>query len=104
MTSKGEAEMEHAFTAAPAKTVLYGALEMSKSNWLLAIQFPDRTQPSLYPIKGGDTEGLMAKVMAVRERWTKSAARRLRSCCVTNVDTMPFGWRGSSSSAGLNVL
>ena len=47
---------------------LHCALELSKNSWLLAIQFPDRPQPSLYPIKGGDTEGLMAKLMAARER------------------------------------
>ncbi len=50
---------------------LHGALELSKNSWLLAIQFPDRPQPSLYPIKGGDTEGLMAKLMAARERHAK---------------------------------
>jgi transposase len=48
-------------------------LELSKSSWLLAIQFPDRPQPSLYPIKGGDTEGLMAKLTAARDRWTKAS-------------------------------
>jgi hypothetical protein len=34
---------------------LHCALELSKKSWLLAIQFPDREQPSLYPIDGGDT-------------------------------------------------
>jgi hypothetical protein len=37
-------------TAAAAGDILYGALELSKNSWLLAIQFPDRAQPSLYPI------------------------------------------------------
>lgn len=50
---------------------LHGALELSKNSWLLAIQFPNRPQPSLYPIKGGDTEGLMEKLMAARERHAK---------------------------------
>jgi hypothetical protein len=31
---------------------LHCALELSKNSWLLAIQFPDREQPSLYPIEG----------------------------------------------------
>ena len=56
--------MDHAITDTPAETILHGALELSKNSWLLALQFPDRAQPSLYPIRGGDTEGLMAKLMA----------------------------------------
>ncbi len=31
---------------------LYAALELSKNSWLLAIQLPDRDNPSLHPIKG----------------------------------------------------
>jgi len=31
---------------------LHCALELSKNSWLLAIQFPDRAQPSLYSIEG----------------------------------------------------
>ena len=59
--------MDHAISGTPAETVLYGALELSKNSWLLALQLPDRAQPSLYPIRGGDTEGLMAKLMAARD-------------------------------------
>jgi hypothetical protein len=33
---------------------MYCALELSKNSWLLAIQFRDREQPSLYPIEGGN--------------------------------------------------
>ncbi len=54
---------------------LHGALELSKNSWLLAIQFPDRQQPSLYPIIGGDVEGLMAKLMDARERWAKVSGK-----------------------------
>ena len=46
------------------------ALEMSKKTWLLAIQFPDREQPSVYTIKGGDAAALLAK-LAARDRWAK---------------------------------
>jgi transposase len=46
-------------------------LELSKKSWLLAIQFPDREQPSVYSIKGGDTEKLMAKLTAARDCWAK---------------------------------
>ena len=40
--------MDHAITDTPAETILHGALELSKNSWLLALQFPDRAQPSLY--------------------------------------------------------
>jgi transposase len=46
-------------------------LELSKKSWLLAIQFPDRTQPSLYPIEGGNTEKLITKLTAARDCWAK---------------------------------
>ncbi len=50
---------------------IYAALELSKNSWLLAIQFPDRDSPSLYPIRGGNAEGLMAKLDAARKRVAK---------------------------------
>ena len=37
----------------------------------MAIQFPDREQPSVYPIGGGDTEKLTAKLTGARDRWAK---------------------------------
>jgi len=39
-------------------------VELSKNSWLLGIQFPDRQKASVYPLKGGDSEGLMAKLVA----------------------------------------
>ncbi len=50
---------------------IHAALELSKNSWLLAIQFPDRDSPSLYPIRGGNAEGLMAKLDAARKRLAK---------------------------------
>ena len=47
---------------------IYAALELSKNSWLLAIQFPDRDSPSLYPIRGGNADGLMAKLDVARDR------------------------------------
>jgi transposase len=41
----------------------------------LAIQFPDRDNPSLHPIKGGDADGLMAKLDAARQRLAKVSGR-----------------------------
>ncbi len=50
---------------------IYAALELSKNSWLLAIQFPGRDNPSLHPIRGGDIDGLMAKLDAARDRLAK---------------------------------
>ncbi len=50
---------------------IYAALELSKNSWLLAIQVPGRDNPSLHPIKGGNAEGLMAKLDAARDRVAK---------------------------------
>jgi len=63
--------MNHATVSAFPENTLQGALELSKKSWVLAIQFPDRQQPSLYRIDGGDTEGLMSKLTSARDRWAK---------------------------------
>ena len=65
--------MDQATPSTASANTLHCALELSKKSWLLAIQFPDREQPSLYPITGGDTEGLMAKLTAARDRWAKTS-------------------------------
>ena len=54
-----------------SESTLHAALELSKNSWLLAIQFPERDAPSLYPLRGGDAEGLMAKLDAARDRVAK---------------------------------
>jgi hypothetical protein len=51
-----------AYTPQAQTDTFFCALELSKNTWLLGIQFPDREQPSVYPIKGGDSDGLMAKL------------------------------------------
>ncbi len=50
---------------------IYASLELSKNSWLLAIQLPGRDNPSLHPVKGGDADGLMAKLGAARKRVAK---------------------------------
>ena len=50
---------------------IYASLELSKNSWLLAIRLPGRDNPSLHPIRGGDADGLMAKLAAARERVAK---------------------------------
>jgi len=54
------------------------ALELSKNSWLLVIQLPGRDNPSLHPIKGGDAEGLVAKLDVARDRLAKMTGRRPR--------------------------
>ena len=41
--------MDRATPSTAFANTFYRALELSKKSWLLAIQFPDREQPSLYP-------------------------------------------------------
>ncbi len=55
---------------------IYAALELSKNSWLLAIQVAGRDKPSLHPIKGGNAEGLMAKLDAARDRVAKLTGQR----------------------------
>jgi transposase len=63
--------MQRATNTAVSVNTLNCALEMSKNTWLLAIQFPDREQPSVYSIKGGDAAALLAKLITARNRWAK---------------------------------
>ena len=41
--------MDQTSSSAISTNTLHCALELSRNSWLLAIQFPDREQPSLYP-------------------------------------------------------
>ena len=63
--------MDQTPASTPGVNVLHCALELSKNTWLLGIQFPDRLRPSPYPIDGGDTDKLMAKLIEARDRWAK---------------------------------
>ncbi len=57
--------------SSPNEQHIHAALELSKNSWLLAIQSPERDNPSLHPIRGGDAEGLMARLDAARDRVAK---------------------------------
>jgi transposase len=63
--------MDQATPSTASANTLHCALELSKKSWLLAIQFPDQEQPSLYSIEGGDADRLMVKLTAARDRWAK---------------------------------
>ena len=62
-------------STAPADR-LFCAVELSKNSWLLGIQFPDRQKASIYPLEGGDSEGLMAKLVAACDRLTKVSGKK----------------------------
>ncbi len=57
---------------------IYTALELSRNSWLLAIQVPGWDNPRRYPIRGGNAEGLMAKLDAARERVAQVTGVRRR--------------------------
>ena len=63
-------------STAPPADRLFCAVELSKNSWLLGIQFPDRQKASVYPLKGGDSEGLMAKLVAACDRWRKVSGKK----------------------------
>jgi transposase len=65
--------MDQTSSSTLSANILHCALELSKKCWLLAIQFPDREQPSLYSIEGGNTEKLMAKLIVARDCWAKTS-------------------------------
>jgi transposase len=71
---------EHPMTqfavSTPNEQTIYAALELSKNSWLLAIQVAGQDKPSLHPIKGGNAEGLMAKLDAARDRVAKVTGQR----------------------------
>ena len=67
---------------------IHAALELSKNSWLLALQVPGRDNPSLHRIKGGDAEGLMAKLRhqpdSALARWfhQRTAGQSKRVRCI----------------------
>ena len=96
--------MDQTSSSTLSANTLHCALELSKKSWLLAIQFPDREQPSLYQIEGGDTEKLMAKLAAARDCWAKvSGARPMINSAMKQAMTRS-GWRGSLRRAASRVL
>src|SRR3954447_9977026 len=55
-------------TAAHDGPVLFLALELSKSAWLLAAHLPGADKPKLHRIGAGDTAALLATIAALRAR------------------------------------
>ena len=71
--------MENGSTEFSPDTTIFAALELSKASWLLAIHSPDREQPSLYPLTGGDTATLFARLNRALEQRKSAAARYQKS-------------------------
>ncbi len=67
--------MTHFPVSTTNEQIIHAALELSTNSWLLGIQSPRRDKPSLHPLKGGDAEGLMAKLDAARDRVVKLTGR-----------------------------
>src|SRR5690242_4268445 len=55
-------------TAAHDGPVLFLALELSNSAWLLAAHLPGANKPTLHRIEAGDTAALLATIAALRAR------------------------------------
>src|SRR5260370_1391837 len=91
LQSKGDNQMDQTTSTLSANT-LQRALEPSKNSWLLAIQFRDREQPSLYPIEGSNTEKLMAKLTAARDCWAKVSVAPLVIMLCYEVVHAAFCW------------
>ena len=69
-------------TAAHDGPVLFLALELSKSAWLLAAHLPGANKPKLHRIEAGDTAALLAAITALRARVAgKSGTAVDVACC-----------------------
>jgi len=49
--------MDQATASTASANTLHCAVELSKKSWLLAIQFPDREQPSFIQSQAGTQKG-----------------------------------------------
>ena len=79
-------------SAASGEETLFAAPELSKNSWLLAIQIPERDNPSLHPITGGDAEGLMAKLDGTRERLGVAPSNRADTAGVVHASPQSSRW------------
>ena len=70
--------MSHIEQTYSIETTVFASLELSKASWLLAINAPEREQPSLYPIKGGDCATLFARLDRAVEQRKKRGRRTPR--------------------------
>src|SRR5436305_10602037 len=69
-------------TAAHDGPVLFLALELSNSAWLLAAHLPGANKPKLHRLEAGDTAALLATITALRARVAgKSGTAVDVACC-----------------------
>src|SRR3981189_1247065 len=70
LKSTGDNQMDQT-TSTLSPNTLHCAWELRRTSWFLEPQCRYREQPSLYPIEGGNTDKLMAKLAAARDCWAK---------------------------------
>src|SRR4051794_41750320 len=68
-------------TAAHDGPVLFLALELSNSAWLLAAHLPGANKPKLHRIEAGDTAALLATITALRARVGGELGRAVDVAC-----------------------
>jgi transposase len=68
--------------------ILYVALELSKSSWLVALNAPGSNKISKHPVTGGDLAGLLALIERARTAAEARAGRPVRvvSCYEAGYD------------------
>ena len=62
-----------------SENVVYLALELSCSTWLVAARLPGTAKTSLHRVEGGDTAGLLALIKTLQARSEARAVRLWKS-------------------------
>jgi hypothetical protein len=97
--------MDQATTSTASANILHCALNLSKKSWLLAIQFPDREQPSLYPRDAcrrsspAPEEQREAACMTVPAKRTRKQKARGVTCVRVRVSFVPCPAAGTAVHA-----
>jgi transposase len=66
---------------ASSESVVYLALELSCSTWLVAARLPGATKPSLHRIDAGDTVALLALIARLRKRGEEASHAAVEMVC-----------------------
>ena len=68
-------------TTADHDHVIYLAIELSQSTWLVAMRPPGTEKPRLHRIDGGDTAGLLALISSLRARAASKLGTGIQVVC-----------------------
>ena len=66
---------------ASCESVVYLALELSCSTWLVAARLPGAAKPSLHRIEAGDTVALLALIARLRKRGEETSHAAVEMVC-----------------------